>query len=328
MKRNLLGITGQSVSALSFGASALGGVFHPVEEAEAIRAVHAALDCGINYFDVSPAYAATRSETLLGKALKDVPRDRYFLSTKVGKTTQPGGYGDDTLDFSRDRIRASLDESAARLGTYYFDLIHLHDIEYQGRRHTEWALGEGLDAVRELKAEGRIGAVSFGTYPLDLWHRIFNDYEVDAGLVHNHYCLNDTRLLELLEVAAQKNIGIINGSPFGSGLLTDCGPADWHPATPAERQVALTAAEFCRQQGESLSKLALQFASQHPAIPTTMFSSSRPAAVCRNVAWHEEPFDPQLVAAVREILVPLIDKQWAFDAPVDRLRPNPSGGAT
>ncbi|MEI7902942.1 MAG: aldo/keto reductase, partial [bacterium] len=283
MKKNLLGKTGLRVSSLSFGASSLSGVFHPVDEAEAVQAVHAALDCGITYFDVSPAYGATRSETLLGKALKGIARDRYYLSTKVGKYTQPGGYGQDTLDYSRARIRASLDESAARLGTGYFDIIHIHDIEYQRRAHTEWALSEGLAAVQELKREGRIGAVSFGIYPMDLWHRIFRGCEVDAGLVHNHYCLNDTRLLELLPLAAEKNIGVINGSPFGSGLLTDSGPAAWHPSSPAERQVAREAAEFCCRQGVPISKLALQFASQNPAIPTTMFSSSRPESVCRNV---------------------------------------------
>ena len=61
----------------------------------AIAAVHAALDLGINYIDVAPAYGATRSETVLGKALRGIPRDQYFLSTKVGKTTAPGGYGAD-----------------------------------------------------------------------------------------------------------------------------------------------------------------------------------------------------------------------------------------
>ncbi len=305
---------------MSFGASSLGGVFHPVDEADAIQAVHAALDCGINYFDVAPAYGATRSETVLGKALKGVPRDRYYLSTKVGKYTAPGSYGEDRLDYSRERLRASLEESAARLGTDYFDIIHIHDIEYQGRQHTEWALAEGLQSALELKAEGRVGAVSFGIYPMDLWQRIFSDYDVDAGLVHNHYCLNDTRLLELLPIAAAENIGIINGSPFGSGLLTDNGPAAWHPATVEQRRVALEAAAYCRAQGVPITKLALQFASQNPAIPTTLFSSSNPASVCRNVTWHEEPFDPELLAAVRGMLAPLIDQQWDYDAAIENIK--------
>ena len=328
MKRNLLGKTGLHVSALSFGASALGGVYGQVDEAEGIRAVHAALDLGINYFDVSPAYGATRSEIVLGRALKGIARERYCLSTKVGKFTQPGSYGADTLDYSRARIRASLDESAARLGTGYFDLIHIHDIEYQGRQHTDWALNEGLAAVRELQREGRLGAVSFGIYPMDLWHRIFNDYEVDAALVHNHYCLHDTRLLELLPLAKTKGIGIINGSPFGSGLLTDRGPADWHPATPEKRKIFRDASAFCRQQGVPISKLALQFSSQHTEIPTTLFSSARAESVQRNVRWHEETLDASLLARVRNILAPVMNQQWDYDAPpAESQKPKPTASA-
>jgi L-galactose dehydrogenase len=221
MQYNALGNTGLTVSRLSFGASALGGVFRSVDESTAIKAVHAALDCGINYFDVAPAYGGTVSESILGKALRGIPRNKYYLSTKVGKYTRLGSYGEDTLDYSRSRIRASLDESAARLGVDYFDLIHIHDIEYQDRKHTEWALTEGYDAVQELKREGRIGGVSFGIYPMDLWLRIFSTLPMDAALVHNHYCLNDTQLLKVLPLAAKENVGIINGSPFASGLLTD-----------------------------------------------------------------------------------------------------------
>ena len=84
-----LGRTGLNVSRLSFGASSLGGVFREVDEQEGIRAVQVALELGINYFDVSPAYGGTRAETLLGRALDGVPRDRYYLSTKVGKYTSP-----------------------------------------------------------------------------------------------------------------------------------------------------------------------------------------------------------------------------------------------
>ena len=312
MKCSLLGKTGLNVSRLSFGASSLGGVFHAVDESEAIRSVHVALDLGINYFDVAPAYGATLSETVLGKALHGVPRDRYYLSTKVGKYTQPGSYGNDVLDYSRSRIRASLDESAARLGTDYFDLIHIHDIEYQNRQHTEWALDEGYRAVSELKREGRTGAVSFGIYPIDLWKLIFSTMDVDAGLVHNHYCLNDTLTLDLLPIARAKQIGIVNGSPFGSGLLTDRGPAAWHPAGSEDRKVFSDAAEFCRTQGTSISQLALQFASQNPDIPTTMFSSANPESVRRNIAWHEEPYDPQLLAEVQARLGPVMNKQWSY----------------
>jgi aryl-alcohol dehydrogenase-like predicted oxidoreductase len=310
---SVLGKTGLRVSRLSFGASSLGGVFRPVDENEAIRAVHAALDCGINYLDVAPAYGGTRSETVLGKALRGVPRNRYFLSTKVGKYTNPEAYGDDTLDYSRARIRASLDESAARLGVDYFDIIHIHDIEYQNRKHAEWALGEGYDALCELKREGRIGAVSFGIYPMDLWKRILETRDIDAALIHNHYCLNDSQLLDVLPLAHEKGVGVINGSPFASGLLTDRGPAEWHPAPPECRALFARAAEFCRAQGTSLSKVALQFAGGNPDIPTTLFSSASPDSVARNVRWYESSADPALVEAVRAILAPVQNREWSYN---------------
>jgi L-galactose dehydrogenase len=313
MEYSVLGKTGLKVSRLSFGASSLGGVFRAVDEAQAVRAVHAALDLGINYFDVAPAYGGTLSETLLGKALKGVARNTYYLSTKVGKYTAPGSYGDDTLDYSRARIRASLDESSSRLGVEYFDIIHIHDIEYQRRKHTEWALGEGYEAVCELKREGRIGAVSFGIYPMDLWKRIVHSVDIDAALVHNHYCLNDTQLLELLPEAREKGIGIINGSPFASGLLTDRGAPAWHPAAAEDQALFRKAAEYCRNQGVPLSRLALQFASQNPMIPTTLFSSASPESVERNVRWYQEPYDRELLSEVRKILEPVRDKEWNYD---------------
>lgn len=307
-----LGRTGMTVSSLSFGASSLGGVFREVNEAEGVAAVHTALELGINYFDVAPAYGGTRAETVLGRALRGVPRDRFYLSTKVGKYTNPASYGEDTFDYSRDRIRSSLDESAARLGVDYFDIVHLHDIEYQGRRHVEWALKEGVEALQELRREGRIGAVSFGIHPVDLWRRILAECDVQAALIHNHYCLNDTRLLELLPVAAERGIGIINGSPFASGLLTDRGPASWHPADEADRALFRRAALHCASRGIGISQLALQFSSQHPQIPTTLFSSASAESVRRNVAWHAQSADPEIVAEVMEILRPVRDKDWTY----------------
>ncbi|MDH4442460.1 MAG: aldo/keto reductase [Rhizobium sp.] len=310
MNYNVLGKAQFSVSSLSFGASSLGGVFHDIDEAEAIATVHAALDAGINYFDVAPAYGGGKSEAVLGKALKGVDRSRYNLSTKVGKYTDPNTYGRDTLDYSRERIRRSVEESANTLGVDFFDIIHIHDIEYQDRKHTEWALTEGLEAVLELKRESRIGAVSFGIYPVDLWQRILSTLPVDAALIHNHYCLNDTRLLELLPLARQNGVGIINASPFASGLLTDRGPADWHPAGDTEREVFKAAAQFCQEQGTSIAKLAFQFSTQHPDIPTTMFSTANRGSLERCLAWHSEAYDVALVTEVRNILAPVANRDW------------------
>ena len=321
MEYSVLGKTGLRVSRLSFGAAALGGVFRAVDESEAIQAVRAALDKGINYFDVAPAYGGTKAETVLGKGLKGIPRDSYFLSTKVGKYTDPHNYGVDVLDYSQSRIRSSLDESGRRLGVDHFDIIHLHDFEYQGRVCAEQALAEGVETLLELKREGRIGAVSVGIYPLDLWRRVITTIPVDAILTHNHHCLNDTTLLNLLPLIKEEDIGLINASPFASGLLTGADAPGWHPVTEEEFQHFRRASEFCEQQGVPIAKLALQFASQHPEIPTTMFSSARPEAVLRNIAWHEGIYDAELAHQVQEILAPVRNRQWDYDAGIGKLKP-------
>ena len=90
MKFNKLGNTGMEISELSFGASSLGGVFHTIKESEAVEAVFTAVDGGINFIDVSPYYGHYKAETVLGKALKDIPRDNYYLSTNVSANAKKG----------------------------------------------------------------------------------------------------------------------------------------------------------------------------------------------------------------------------------------------
>ena len=85
MEYRVLGQTGLQVSALGYGASPLGSVFRPIDEAEGIRTVHTAIDLGINFIDVSPYYGLTKAETVLGEALATLPRDGYILATKVGR---------------------------------------------------------------------------------------------------------------------------------------------------------------------------------------------------------------------------------------------------
>ena len=128
LKYNEIGKTGMKVARLAFGASSLGGVFHDINEKEAINAVFTAVDNGLNFIDVSPYYGHYKAETVLGKALKDIPRDKYFLSTKVGRY---GKDGVNTWDYSAKRATESVYESMERLNIDHIDLINVHDIEFQ-----------------------------------------------------------------------------------------------------------------------------------------------------------------------------------------------------
>ena len=319
MEYNYLGKTDLHVSNVSIGASALGGVFRDIDESDGIAAVREALEEGINYFDVAPAYGGTVAETVLGKALHGIQRERYILSTKAGKYTEPGSYGKDELNYSEKRIRQGLEESMQRLGVDYIDIVHLHDFEYQGFSKVDMAFEEGFPTLLKLKEEGKIGAVSAGIYPMKLWYKVIEEAPVDCILTHNHYCLNDTSGLQLVPGCKKKNIGMINASPFASGLLTGGKVADWHPANGVQRELFEKAAHWCEQAGTHIAKLALQFSLHNTPFQTTMFSTARLSSLKRNLLWAQEPYEQELIAKVRNMLASVIDHQWDYDAGVDNV---------
>src|SRR5437764_15131490 len=142
-----LGHTGLQLSWLSFGASSLGQEFRPVDLNEALRSVHVALDLGMNFIDTSPYYGRGMSECLLGVALRGVPRDRYYLGTKLGR------YAPKHFDFSARRVVESIDVSLERMGVDYLDIALCHDIEFVDMAQI---IEETLPALRQLQRAGKV----------------------------------------------------------------------------------------------------------------------------------------------------------------------------
>src|SRR6266704_2731113 len=124
MQTRPLGRTGLELPVVSFGASSLGQEFRKVDLTEALRSVHVALEAGMNFIDTSPFYGRGMSEVLLGITLRDVPRERYLIGTKLGR------YDLSHFDFSARRVRESIDISLHRLGVDYLDICLCHDIEF------------------------------------------------------------------------------------------------------------------------------------------------------------------------------------------------------
>ena len=117
MKTRMLGNTGLEIPILAFGASSLGQEFRSITFEEAVGSVQAALDCGMNLIDTSPFYGRGMSEVLLGIVLKNIPRERYLLCSKLGRYTL------EHFDFSAKRVAESVDVSLHRLGTDHLDII-------------------------------------------------------------------------------------------------------------------------------------------------------------------------------------------------------------
>ncbi|MBE6332014.1 MAG: aldo/keto reductase [Bacteroidales bacterium] len=312
MQFHEIGRTGMKVSSLSFGASSLGGVFHSIKESDAIDAVFAAIDGGMNFIDVSPYYGHYKAETVLGKALKQIPRDKYYLSTKVGRY---GKDGVNTWDYSAKRVTDSVYESMERLNIDHIDLINVHDIEFQAGLPggLQKVADETLPALVELKQKGIVSHVGITDLQPENIKWVIEHVPagtVEATLCFCHYSLNDELLNDYFDFFEANGVGIINASPLSMGLLSTRGVPDWHPAPKPLVEACRRAVEYCNGKGYPIEKLAIQYAISNPRIATTLFSSANPDNVRKNIAYAEAPIDWDLVKEVQAIIGDQMRVRW------------------
>jgi L-galactose dehydrogenase len=314
MEYRKLGHTGMEVSVLGFGASSLGGVFHPVNLDDCVATVRAALEGGINFIDVAPAYGETLAEFNLGKALNGVSRDRYYLATKIGAYSEARG----DYDYSAERTERSLHESLARLGVDYVDLIQCHDIEFA--EHDQ-IVAETLPTLQRLKKEGLARFVGITGLPLRIFPSILD--RVDRGIVDTilsfcHYELNDDSLPDLIPYAKEKGVGVINASPTGMGVLTTRGAPAWHPAGKTILEGCRKVVDYCTAKDLDIVKIAVQYSCSHPDIATTLVSTARPKNIMDNIAFVQQPMDKGLLSEILELLKPIHNFNFSRGRPEHR----------
>jgi len=269
--RPLGGNTGVDVSILSLGASSLGSCFHETKLEESIQVVHYALKNGVNVIDTAPWYGHGKSEEVLGKALKGVPREAYYIHTKVGR------YEADHMemfDFSAERVTRSVDESLKRMGLTYLDAIQIHDPEFAPS--IDVIVNETLPALLKLKAAGKVKKVGMTGYPMSHQKVIMDKFggDLDMTLSYCHYSMNDYSLLKDLPWIKEKKLGLVNAAAISMGLLSHRGPPAWHPARDFQKKVCKEAADYCEAQGVNISTLAMAFTLGNEDIPTTLVSTA------------------------------------------------------
>ncbi len=301
MEYRRLGDTALHVSAIGFGASPLGNVFQEADPREATAAVRLAVECGINFFDVSPYYGDTLAETRLGQALAGL-RDQVILATKCGR------YGEDDFDFSAARVSRSIDESLGRLRTDHVDLLQAHDVEFADLRQI---VEETIPAMRALQRQGKARYIGISGYSLPVLARIAEQTSLDSLLTYCHHNLLITDMTQtLLPVAQQRNIGIINASALHMGLLTDAEPPAWHPAPNPVRTAAKEIMALCRQYGVNGSEVAVRFCLDAPQVATTLIGmASREQVTSALRAW-SMPSNPTLLAEIRALVSPAYNYVW------------------
>jgi D-threo-aldose 1-dehydrogenase len=311
MNRNSIGRTDVHVTEVGFGGAPIGNLYKPVSDEDALAAVRAAWDGGARYFDTAPHYGLGLSERRLGAALRELPRDEYVLSTKVGRLLvhnpaptgsdlADGGFAvPDTLtrrcDYSRDGVRRSLDASLDRLGLDRVDIVYIHDAE----EHMEQALRGAVPALVELRAQGAIGAIGAGMNFVEPLLRFVTEADVDAVMLAGRWTLADRTGEQLLTVCAEREISLVAAAPFNSGLLSRPYPADdaqfdYGPAPADVLDFARRLAATCDATGTTLPHAAMQFPLRHPAVPTVVVGMRTAEQASANLAWATRPLPAAL----------------------------------
>jgi L-galactose dehydrogenase len=296
METRPLGRTGLDLTVLSYGASSLGAEFRRVDLNEALRSLHVAVDNGMNFIDTSPYYGRGMSEVLLGQVLPDIPRDKYYLGTKLGR------YAPKHFDFSPKRVEESIDISLERMKVDHLDIVLCHDIEFV---NLDPIVEETLPALRKQVEKGKVRFIGVSGYPMKMFQTILARAEIDVILTYNHYTLQNDMALELVPICQDKGVGLMNAAPFSARLLTNAPLPDWHKAPPHVREAVKKASDHCQAQGVDIAQLALQFSVANPGFTTCVTGSANPQRVSQWVNWAAEPLDQQLLAEVLAILKPV-----------------------
>jgi aryl-alcohol dehydrogenase-like predicted oxidoreductase len=307
---------GLELTELGFGGAQIGNLFRATTDDEAAGAVEAAWSAGIRYFDTAPHYGLGLSERRLGAALRERPRDEFVVSTKVGRRLEPvAARGDPdpegfavpathrrVWDFTRDGVLRSVEASLDRLGLDRIDLVFIHDPD----DHPREAIEEAAAALSRLRSEGVIGAYGAGMTQAAMLARFVREADVDVVMVAGRYTLLDQSAgQDLLPVALDRGVGVINAGIYNSGLLSRPTPTpgaryDYGSGSTEVVERATRIAAVCSRFGVDLPTAATAFAHRHPAVVSVVVGLRTPSQVHDLLARWPEPVPDALWTALEE----------------------------
>ncbi len=340
LTRNV-GKTAFEVTQLGMGGASLGDAREAIPEPQAEAALDAAHSGGIGYFDTSPWYGNGKSELRFGRVLRTKPRSSFVISTKVGRVylrpAEPDTYVhprwlgglpfEPRFDYTHDAVLRSYETSLARLGLNRVDALLIHDLDPR-HQQSEEGVRRGLDqldsgcgyrALADLKARGEIKAIGAGVNHVGMIPRFLERFDIDFFLVAMPYTLMEQDALDgELQLCAERDISIVIGAPFASGILAR-GPAAgalyrYNPAEPDVIEKAQRIAAVCARHGVPLGAAALQFPFGHPSVVSVIPGPIATDEVRTNFAWMRVAIPDALWDELKA------EKLIRADAPTPRLR--------
>jgi D-threo-aldose 1-dehydrogenase len=282
-RRHPIRDTGVEISTVGIGGGPIGNLFAPMSDADADSLLQGAIGRGMRYFDTAPVYGMGLAEIRLGRALAQYPRDRFVVSTKVGRLLRANAQPDPDLfhegepffkgspalnpvwDFSYKGTSQSLEESLGRLGLDGVEIAFLHEPPDRCLRQ---AVEEGYRALRDLRQANTVQAIGVGWDRTDIMAQLVTEMDLDCVLVAGRYTLLDQSAMErLLPACAERQVAVVVGGVFNSGILAD--PSATYDYVPARADVkgrVRNMTEICDRWSVPLKAIALQFPLGHRAV--------------------------------------------------------------
>jgi D-threo-aldose 1-dehydrogenase len=303
------------LTEMGFGGAPLGNLYRKISEKDAQAALQAAYDHGIRYFDTAPQYGLGRSEERFGKAIKRFDRDGIQLSTKIGRLlldcepdeVTPEAFVDVpqkriVFDYSYDGVMRSYEASKARLQVAKADILFIHDVcafsqgsqEKSDARVRELFDRGGYRALTELREAGEISAIGAGVNEWQVCEKLLGLADFDCFLLAGRYTLLEQDSLEsFLPLCEKRDVGIILGGPYNSGILaTGAVPGakyNYADAPPEILDRVRQIEEICAAHSIQLIAAALQFVLGHPSVKTVVPGAVNAREVEANLALLNAP---------------------------------------
>ncbi len=271
-----IGKTGLKVSRLGIGGVAIG---RSSTDEEAAETLNKCLELGVRYFDTAPVYGGGVSEQRYGKVLSAIPRSSFTISTKVGRLLEPdhpapvgaviGPSGATGMPYvyDYDTVMRVFEGSLKRLNLDNVDILLIHDPD----NHFDQAMEGAYKALSELRSQKVVSAIGAGMNQWEMEARLAREGDFDCFLLAGRYTLLDhTALPEFLPLCQERNISVIIGGPYNSGILasdlTETATFNYLPATAEVLEQARRCNAVCLHYDVPLKAAALQFVLAHPAV--------------------------------------------------------------
>jgi len=318
LEKRPLGRTSLELTVLGLGCATLGGHRVPVTRDEAEAIVRAAWASGVRYIDCAPFYGYGQAERCVGDALRDMPRDEWVLSTKVGRLLRPRPHApasepyrhplpfNTALDYSYDGVMRAFEDSLQRLGLAQIDILYAHDIGAAQHRQAHPEVMRtfrdgGYRALDELRRCGAVRAIGIGVNEREVLLEAMDWGDWDAFLLASRYTLLEQDPLDdLLPKCERSGISIVVGAVHNTGVLAGRDSWNYRPAPPeiAARVNAIQAA--CDRHAVPLIAAALQFPLAHPAVAAVLPGPRNIEEMEENSELLRYPIPPALWADLRD----------------------------